>query len=354
MENLKSTNMNQFVNEALFAAVESSDPVKVEKALIDEKINPATYYGAKSIVFAAKQESSEILKMLLENGEKINREVFWRRTARSALSNAARAENTESVKLLLEYGAGMEISDLMKAIACVAENRHTEILKMLLDSYGKAKWKRFFGDTASIALSSAYRSGNMEAVNLLLEYGAGADKKNLTICKDTDRHTSKTKFCLEDDVFIPEKSSRNNLFIKNAGEGKLKKVEELLEEGVSDKAFLAAVDAALDKNKWEVATFLTEYSDNREVETYTECIKKMFLKSSYIGDTEKVKFYLEKLIENVVGVLTDDTGKTTLEIALENNPADIIKILSNYGFHESSLQHAYRCLLNTKLETKKN
>jgi hypothetical protein len=54
------------------------------------------------------------------------------------------------------------------------------------------------------------------------------------------------------------------------------------------------------------------------------------------------------LIENAVGVLTDETGKTTLEIALENNPADIIKILSNYGFHENAMQHAYKSLMNVK------
>ncbi|MCL2726932.1 MAG: ankyrin repeat domain-containing protein [Bacteroidales bacterium] len=273
--------MNQFVNEALFAAVASGDPVKVEEALKEEKINPTTYYGAKSIVFAAKKESSQILKMLLENGQKIDRELFWRRTAQPALSNAVRA-------------------------------------------------------------------GNEESVNLLLQYGAVAHKKSVTIHNNTNQNRSKTKFCLEDGIFVPEKSSRDNLFIQSAGEGKLKKVKELLEEEVSEKAFLTAIDVALEKNRWEIATFLTEYSDNREVETYTECIKKMFLKSSYIGDTEKVKFYLEKLIENVVGTLTDETGKTTLEIALENNPTDIIKILSNYGFHESSLQYAYKCLLSAK------
>ena len=68
------------------------------------------------------------------------------------------------------------------------------------------------------------------------------------------------------------------------------------------------------------------------------------LKASYTGDIEKVKFFLERLIENVVGILTDETGKSTLEIALENKPEDIIKILSNYGFHENALRNAYKCL----------
>ena len=74
--------------------------------------------------------------------------------------------------------------------------------------------------------------------------------------------------------------------------------------------------------------------------------KKDVFKSSYIVDMGKVKFYLKKLIENAVGVLTDETGKSILEMALENNPADIIKLLSNYGFHENALRHAYRCQID--------
>jgi len=269
-------------NESLFKAVETGKTDEVERALVEEKINAATYYGAKSIVFATEQENREVLLMLLKNGEKIPRESFWRRTAFSALRAAANAKNTEIMKLLLEYGAGLDEKRLANALT-----------------------------------------------------------------NDTHKSTSKTKFCYEDGIYIPEKSSKDYIFVQYAKEGRIKKIEKLLEEGVSEKALLTAVDAALEKNNWEIAIFLSEYCNEREIDTYTECLKKIFLKSSYIGDTEKVKFYLEKLIENAVGVLTDETGKSTLEIALEN-PADLIKILSNYGFHENSLHYAYRCLSNAK------
>ena len=270
------------INEKLFKAVETGKLNEVKKALTEEKINASTYYGAKSIVLATKQENCEILEMLLKNGEKINRESFWQRTAFSALRAAKNAKSTEVLELLLEYGAGVD--------------------KKRLDS---------------------------------------------ALTNETHTNTNSTKFCYEDDVFIPEKSSKDYMFIQYAREGKIKKVKNLLEEGVSGKAILGAVDAALEKNNWEIAIILSEYSNDREVDIYTECIKKLFLKSSYIGDTGKVKFYLEKLIENAVGVLADETGKSTLEIAIENGPADIIKILSNYGFHENSLRHAYNCLLDT-------
>jgi len=299
------------INETLFKAVETGKPDEVEKALTEEKINAATYYGAKSIVLAAKQENNEILKLLLKNGEKIDRESFWRRTSLSALLNAVRAENTETVKLLLEYGADTDKKILNNPLLLYAIN-----------------------------------AGNREIETLLIEHGVDISKKNLAISNDISDNTKKTKFCYEDGIFIPEKSSRDNIFIQYVKEGKIKKIKDLLEEGVSEKALLGAVDVALEKDRWDIAIILSEYSDNREVDIYTECIKKMFLKSSYTGDTEKVKFYLEKLIENAVGVLADETDRSTLEIALENNPEDIIKILSNYGFHENALQHAYKCLLS--------
>ena len=273
------------INEKLFKAVETGIAEEVEKALTEEKINAASYYGAKSIVLAAKQENSEILKMLLKNGEKINRESFWRRTAFPALCAAVKAKNTEILELLLEYGAGADKIRLDRALA-----------------------------------------------------------------GDNQTNTNKIKFCYEDGVFIPEKSSKDKVLIQYAREGKIKKVKDLLEEGVSAKALLAAVDAALEKNRQKTAAFLLEYSDDKEVEIYTDCLKEKFLRASYEGNSEKVKFYLEKLIENAVGVLTAETGKSTLEVALENNPEDIVKILSNYGFHENSLQHAYRCLLSVKNE----
>ena len=69
------------INENLFKAVETGKADEVAKALTEEKINAATYFGAKSIVLTAEQGNREILEMLLKNGEKVNRESFWRRTA---------------------------------------------------------------------------------------------------------------------------------------------------------------------------------------------------------------------------------------------------------------------------------
>ena len=83
--------------------------------------------------------------------------------------------------------------------------------------------------------------------------------------------------------------------------------------------------------------------ESTDIDLYTECLVKLFLKSAFKNNVEKVKFFLEKMIENIVGVLTDDTGKSTLEIALEK-PDDLLKILRNYGIHENSIRYAYECM----------
>ena len=225
-----------------------------------------------------------------------------------------------------------------KSIMLAAENQNIIILHLLLENSKMIPRDSFWRRTANFVITTAIRAKNTEMLKLLLEYGIAAnvkswklDSKNEAIeillrkygirilqagIKNTYLFDKNTKYVEEDGIYIPQKHSK-----------------------------LATIDDALEKNNWKLATTLLENSIDTDVDFYTECLKKMFLKATYIGDTEKVKFYLEKLIENAVGVLTDEIGKSTLEIALEN-PNDLIQILSNYGFHENSLRHAFNCLSN--------
>lgn len=298
------------INKNIFEAVETGNVDELKKALTVNHLNALSYYGARSMVLAVESGNVDIIEMLLKSTKNTNRESFWSRSAWSALSSAVYAENIEITKLLLEYGAGTDKRILNGPFLAYAIFKQNEAME-----------------------------------SLLKKYGFGINKKGMDIFDKTDRNIGKTKFSYEDGVYIPQKLSRDSRFIQSVKEGTLKKINDLLEESVSEKALLVALDAALEKDNWEIASIILDHSKDRDVEVYTECLKKMFLKASYIGNTEKVKVYLEKLIENAVGVLSDETGKSTLEIALENNPTDIIKILSNYGFHDNSLQLAYKSLL---------
>ena len=153
-------------------------------------------------------------------------------------------------------------------------------------------------------------------------------------------------YCLEDGIYILRKNSKEGILIQAAKDGKPKKVRKYLEAGVNKLTIEEAMDAALKNNNWEIAQIISDFCQEDNFENYSECLKKQFLKASYNQDVEKVKFYLQKLIENIVGELTDEKGKSTLEIALEGNPADLILILSNYGISEQSLNYAYKCMSN--------
>jgi ankyrin repeat protein len=124
-------------NEKLFKAVESGDAAKVEKVLAEERINPALYYGAKSIILASEKGYVEILQMLLENGEKIHRETFWLNTYKPAyfsLTRAVSKGHTEIVKILLDHGAGILKDDLTIAFADALFAGNLELMLVLLNA----------------------------------------------------------------------------------------------------------------------------------------------------------------------------------------------------------------------------
>jgi len=345
--------MNKFINENLYTAVESGDTAKVTEALTEEgKVIASSFYGCKSIVCAANKGNNEILKMLLESNAETDRESFWRRCAQSALVGAVLSDNIETVKLLVEYGAGTDKKNLNKAFIEALLCGNQELVHLLRAAGAKIdeRLSKMLEIYRIKDMLDAVIAGNVSKIKSILDDSFTPEMVKLL-------KTHATRFSVifdnpevmklfQDKGFfvLPKGYFNDELLIKNAKSGKIKAVKALLDEGISEKALLDAVDAALENNKWETAMTLSECKDDSEIDIYTECLKKMFLKAAYTGNSEKVKFFLEKLIENVVGVLTDEAGRSTLEIALENNPADIVTILSNYVFHDNAIRYAYKCL----------
>jgi hypothetical protein len=157
------------INEKLFKAVETGKADEVEKALTEENINTSTYYGVKTIVLATEQGNSEVLRMLLKNGEKTPREIFWRRSAYPALSAAFKDINPS------------------------------------------------------------------EVLDVLLEYGAGADKMSLV------KSAGKTKLYYEDGIYLPIESTKEYVFVQCAREGKITDIKDLLITRVSHPSFSVSI-----------------------------------------------------------------------------------------------------------------
>jgi len=133
--------MDKFINEKLFAAVESGDAAKVKEMLIEEgKVIASSFFGYKSIVCAAEKGYAEILKMLLDSNAKANRESFWsnsHHTASVALKYASYNGHTEIVKLLLEYGANAVKSDMTGALNEALLNGNFELVRILQEAGAK-------------------------------------------------------------------------------------------------------------------------------------------------------------------------------------------------------------------------
>ena len=199
-------------------------------------------------------------------------------------------------------------------------------------------------------LDAGYR-GNVEKAKLLLKDGFSAEEANFwgnhSVNFAAMRGHSEMANFLKENGFMPNGRSANILLVEMAERGFPCSVDILLDKNgqISENAWRTAFNVALKKKHLDVAVALLKHRYHINEEDYIEYLKKTFLKAAYLQDKESVLFTLEKLIENAVGVLTDESGKSTLEIAM-GNPADIIKILSNYGFHENSLHYAYRCLSN--------
>ena len=85
--------------------------------------------------------------------------------------------DTAKVKELLTEGVSRFYR--YSLVTCAIRNGHNEILKMLLDGFAKTSNDGSLHDPVSSALTVAAENGNIEAVNILLEYGGGNNSWNL-------------------------------------------------------------------------------------------------------------------------------------------------------------------------------
>ena len=162
-------------NRNLFEAVKSGRFEDVKRALTEEKINAASYYGAKAVILASEKGYIEILRVLLENSAKIHRASFWSNSyniALSSLSRAARNGYPEIIKLLLKYGANAKRRDIREAFIEALLSGNLEITKMLLEAGAKVNIKDDNG-FSPLMLVILLPSENTESlVELLLTAGA--------------------------------------------------------------------------------------------------------------------------------------------------------------------------------------
>ena len=156
---------DDFWNTAIEIAA-SYGQLEILKYLIS-KFDRKEFLNDNSIVYAAQGNYPEIIKYLFTQGKDINMLIDSKYTA---LIEAVEAENIESVKVLCELGAKVDIiCDGETPLYVAATNNNIEIVKILLKFGANVN---YITEDGSTAYEAAIYNGYNDLAKYLLENGA--------------------------------------------------------------------------------------------------------------------------------------------------------------------------------------
>ena len=161
--------------EKLFNALKAKD---LNNALIlVQNVDSVNYNGngqLSLLMLASEDGYSEVCKILINKGAKLDLQDFYGETA---LLIASQRGRTEVVKVLLDKGAKLDLrdNDNETALMMASEKGHKDVCKILLDKGAKLDLQTNSGVTA---LMMASMNEMTEIVKLLLEKGANTGLKS--------------------------------------------------------------------------------------------------------------------------------------------------------------------------------
>ncbi len=249
--------------------------------------------GETALMAASEKGYTEIVKLLLDYGAKVDLQDVLGKTA---LYKASEKGHQEVVKLLLDKGANTNLPDVGKtsALSMAAWKRHLGIVELLL--------KKGATDIHSDALVWASMGGNIEIVKLLIKNGMGLlSEEGLSDC-------------------LRAASENGNAEVVNLLIDEGANVNSKTSEGYT-ALYLAAYD-----NHTEVVRLLIDKGaavDQQIANGFTA-----LMLASRDGFLEIVKILLEKKA-NVD--LQSSSNYTALYLASYNGHAEIVKLLLDNG-----------------------
>ncbi|KAI5836982.1 ankyrin repeat-containing domain protein [Morchella snyderi] len=289
--------------------------------------------GVTALVYAAS-ESPAIVQLLLEKGADAD---GLDSIGRPALVVAVLNEQTETVKLLLEFEANVDSKAPGGETALIyAASRFPAIVQLLLEKGADADGLDSIGRPALVV---AVLNGQTETVKLLLEYGVNVDSKapggETALVYAARRSPAIVQLLLEKGADANGlKSSRTPALVLAASNGQTETVKLLLEYGVNvdSKApggETALVYAAARMSPAIVQLLLEKGADANGLNS--SGTPALVLAASN-GQTETVKLLLE-YGANVDS--KDRQGRTALERAAGAN-LDVFKLLLDKGAEGST------------------
>jgi hypothetical protein len=145
------------INEDLIEAARKSDAEKV-KALLAKgaDVNARTRYGATALSFACDRGSLEVVKILIEHGADVNvTDTFYKATP---LVWAISRNHAEIVTLLLDKGA----KDQQTALMMAAGQGNADLAKVIAARPG------FTTEQFKNALQTAVKNGNLDVAPIII------------------------------------------------------------------------------------------------------------------------------------------------------------------------------------------
>jgi len=327
-----------------------------------------TIYEYTPLMLASQNGSTETVKLLLENGAKVNVET---RNGTTALHVASQNGHTEIVKLLFEAGAkvnvaiknisimvfvstfriydkeiidqqelGWESTPLILAL----RNGHLEAVKLLIDAGAKVNAKTSYGFTSLILASE---KGYTEIVKLLLDAGAKVDTALITSSVYEKRR--REKISIYDRTFDRTFNRKNrnveyNLYNYLNIMGKSTPlILASQKDYVEIVKLLLSAGAKVNKKNSYNSTALILASKNNHV----EIVKRLLDAGANVNQTDKddatalifasnngstgvVKLLLDAGAKTDTRVKTEGERYTALDLANSQGHTEIVKLLKEY------------------------
>ena len=150
------------------------DTVRIFLKCTNDNCTTDDQYRNTPLIYAAGYGHVEVVRVLLEGGENVERANANKRTA---LHAAAWKGHLEVCRLLLDWGAKVDPLDRWNEIPLhdAAQQGHLSVAKLLLERGANVRMKKDDGYTP---LHYAAKSGNISLVKLLLERGADVREKD--------------------------------------------------------------------------------------------------------------------------------------------------------------------------------
>ena len=162
-----------------------------ESQLINHIINQQNDLGWTPLMIACRNSSTysniETVKILLENGADVNIQNCWKSTSLSiACTHLNNDSNMETVRLLLEYKANPNLVDdlgrtpLMFVCRCSSDNHDIQTIQLLLENGANVDTQDYYDSTTLMyAAYGSKNDSNLEIIQLLLKYGANVNIMNM-------------------------------------------------------------------------------------------------------------------------------------------------------------------------------